>query len=334
MTEAGSRIPDKYAARLAILPAPLRALLEAELAAGNEIVEVASCFPAPPAGVYVKLARPVTTRPRASGGGLEFLDRNTSLHSGEFHDERRFHFILEPPHPPEPPPDMDAIREGRAAARPAGGSPPSADADAEEAVRRFRQSMAIDYEKWHDGIGYDLAALQAATPAGRRAIERVVLDRGAADWRDVEALAALGTPAALAALERALATGSNEIRLAVMQHAPGLATQEQRVANLVAALRTAELFGGLSQALDEVPDFHPPPVLDALFHGALERAGDVAVHFAAMLTFLHGQAAEPFHWAQRPFFLRFHTEARSEREAAFRELCERIGVDAGTYLKP
>jgi hypothetical protein len=52
-----------------------------------------------------------------------------------------------------------------------------------------------------------------------------------------------------------------------------------------------------------------------------------------MLTFLHGKADEPFDWEQRPFFLRFHTEVRSEREAVFHELCERIGVDAGKYLK-
>lgn len=29
----------------------------------------------------------------------------------------------------------------------------------------------------------------------------------------------------------------------------------------------------------------------------------------------------------RPFFLRFHTEDRAEREQAYRELCGRLGVD-------
>ncbi|MEI9863517.1 MAG: hypothetical protein WDN00_02975 [Limisphaerales bacterium] len=55
------------------MPGALRALLEAELAAGNEIVEVAHCFPAPPAGAYFKLAKPVTIRPRQSGDGINFL---------------------------------------------------------------------------------------------------------------------------------------------------------------------------------------------------------------------------------------------------------------------
>jgi hypothetical protein len=94
------------------LPPASRALLDAELAAGNEIVEIGHSFPAPPAGAYVKLARPVSTRPRRSGDGLEFYERNSSLSSGEFADAQRFFFILEPPHPPATQPDMDAIRAG------------------------------------------------------------------------------------------------------------------------------------------------------------------------------------------------------------------------------
>ena len=36
-----------------------------------------------------------------------------------------------------------------------------------DAVSRFRASMNIDYEKWHDGIGYDLDALRAASNGER-----------------------------------------------------------------------------------------------------------------------------------------------------------------------
>ncbi len=322
MSPPGSRIPDEHVARLAGLPAPLRALLEAELAAGNGIVEVGSSFPAPPVGVYVKLARPVSTRPRADGDGISFYDRNGALYSGEFHDERRFHFILEPPHPPEPEPAPPADRAPAAGGVP-GGS---------EAVHRFRESMVIDFDAWHDGTGYDLSALTSATPAERRQLESLLVARGVSGWRDVEALAALETPAARELLQAAMQSSSLALRLAVIRHAPGVASHEQRVGTLVEALQTAEFFGGLSQALDELPDFHPQPVLDALFRGALQRGGDVAVHCAAMLTFLHGKADEPFDWEQRPFFLRFHTDEPRERQAVFRELCERLGVKAETYL--
>jgi hypothetical protein len=58
----------------------------------------------------------------------------------------------------------------------------------------------------------------------------------------------------------------------------------------------------------------------------------VAVHFAALLFFLHGKAPEPFDWGQRPFFLRFQTTERGDRSAVLRELCVAIGFDAGKYL--
>jgi hypothetical protein len=116
---------------LAQFPVVLRALVEAELAAGNSIVEVGHSFPAPPAGAYFKLANKVSTRPCVSGDGMSFYERNSSIYSGEFTDAKRFYFILEPPNPPPPEPDMDAIRKSlepkpdalaRLAERPAGSS--------------------------------------------------------------------------------------------------------------------------------------------------------------------------------------------------------------------
>ena len=79
-------IPESFRHDAAALPRILRALLDAELAAGNEIVEVGHSFPAPPAGAYFKLARPVTTRLRAPGDGLDFRDFASSIYSGEFTD--------------------------------------------------------------------------------------------------------------------------------------------------------------------------------------------------------------------------------------------------------
>lgn len=94
-------------------PSVLRVLIEAELAAGNSIEEVGHSHPAPPVGAYFKLTKKVSTRARASGDGLDFYDRNSSIYSGEFTDAKRFFFVLEPPNPPPPEPDMDAIRKAR-----------------------------------------------------------------------------------------------------------------------------------------------------------------------------------------------------------------------------
>lgn len=201
-------------------------------------------------------------------------------------------------------------------------------------VREFRASMAIDYEKWREGIGYDIDLIRRADAAGRAALAAVLLPRAVSDWRDVEALAALDTDEARGALRHALQSGDAAVRLAVLRYAPALATTEERVAVVIDALRTANFYGGLSQALDEAANFHPPAIVAALLRGALERQGDGPAHFAAMLFYLHGQAKSAFDWDHRPFFLRFNTANRAERETVFRELCARIGVDAAPYLRP
>jgi len=196
------------------------------------------------------------------------------------------------------------------------------------AVERFAASMRLDYERWHDGVGYDLAALRDARPEERAAIETMLLAHASRGWRDVEALAALDTPRARAALRAWMGDEDAEVRLAITRFAPGLVAEPQRVASLVRALETAELYGGLTQALDEAAELHPPEVVAALLRGARERDGTAAVHYAALLLFIHGQAEEPFDMAQRPFLLRFAGDDRREREAAFAELCRRLGRDA------
>lgn len=200
-------------------------------------------------------------------------------------------------------------------------------------VERFVASMAIDHEKWHDGIGYDLAAIDAASPTERTAIEQILLARGARDWRDVEALARLDTLKTRATLKDAIGDGSPDVRSAILDHGAALFEDRERAAVLIGLVRDAAIGDGLTRTLGEIEHFHPPPVIEALLRAILEREGAIAVHFAAMAMFLHAKAAEPFDDAQRPFFLRFATESRGERRVAFRDLCERIGVDAAPYLR-
>jgi hypothetical protein len=319
-----TNIPARFLADAGALPPALRALLEAELAAGNTIVEVGSSFPAPPAGAFFKMTGPVTTRPRETSGGLTFREFPNWSSGGAFTDDRGFYFILEPALPPPPEPDMDAIRAAHA---PRLSAPAPFHSDPNTALGRFERSMAIDYEKWHDGEGYDLDAIAAATPQERAAIQKLLLQRGTRDWRDVEALAALNSPVARTELKAALEHSDARIRLAAARSAPELVTESQRVMSLVKALDTANWEGGLSQALDEAAEFHPEPVIESLLRGVLQRDGETAVNFAAMLLFVHDKADGPFDWDQRPFLLRFNTPDRGERQAAFAELCGKIGVD-------
>jgi hypothetical protein len=330
-------IPKEFLTEAEMLPLPLRKLLEDEIAAGNEIVEIGHSFPAPPVGAYFKLARRVSTRSHDSDSNLNFYDRNTTYYSGEFTDAKRFFFILEPPHKQPPSPNMDTIRKARAPvvqrAKPLKRHMHSEkDADVTNSpLDRFRKSMTIDYEKWHDGIGYDLDALNEATPEERDAITNMLISRDL-DWRDVEALASLDTPRAREVLLAAASGGSSAVKMAVLSYAPELVDEDERTRLIVSALRSAVIYGGLSQALDEVESHHPPEVVDELLRGLLEREGDVAVHFAAMLFFIHGKADAPFDMEQRPFFLRFNTDVVADRRRVFRELCKVIGVNPMKYL--
>ena len=89
---------------------------------------------------------------------------------------------------------------------------------------------------------------------------------------------------------------------------------------------------GLTQALLQVEEYHPPEIVAALLRGVLARTEGPPVHFAAMLMFLHGQAKTAFDWNQRPFFLEFNTDDDAKRRALFRDLCAKIGVDPEPYL--
>jgi hypothetical protein len=317
-------IPPEFSRDAEAFPSVLRLLLEAELSAGNTIVEAGSAFPAPPAGSYFKLAAPVTTRPHESGDGLKFRDYGYPSFSGAFTDERGFYFLLEPPVPPPPEPDMDAIRAAHSdrwqPPRRPDPKPAPELAPEDTALGRFQRSMEINYEKWHDGVGYDLDAIAAASPEERTAMETILLNRNMADWRDAEALALLDTPTASDALRAALPHADAQIRAAIVRSAPQLIPEGERTTTLVKALENATLYGGLSEALDEAAEFHPKEVVDALFRGVQQRDGETAVLFAAMLMFVHGKAASPFDWDQRPFFLRFHTQDRAERDALIAEL--------------
>ncbi|MGO9275075.1 MAG: hypothetical protein ACLQOO_33385 [Terriglobia bacterium] len=256
-------IPPEFRRDADQFPPLLRALLEAELAAGNSVAEVGHTFPTPPAGAYFKLAAPVSTRSHESGGGLTFRALNNSLYFGFFGDDRGFYFIVEPPLPPPPEPDMDAIRAAHAPK----SSPPLFESDPNTAPGRFERSMVMNYEKWHDGIGYDLEAIGSATQAERRQIETLLLVHGIQDWRDLQALAALDTPLANEALQAALRHPHPEIRLAVARYTPRLVPEKERIASLVEALQTAVMKSGLSQALDEAAQFHPKEVVEALLRG-------------------------------------------------------------------
>jgi hypothetical protein len=193
--------------------------------------------------------------------------------------------------------------------------------------------MKMDYNKWHDGIGYDLEALKEADMNEREAIEKILVNRNPLDWRDIEALAILDTQGSRSALKAALQGGNNEVSIHVIRFTPELVDDELKNNLIIKALRTADFYYGLRQTLELVEEYHPEKVIDTLFQGLLERDGGVAVHFAAMLFYIYGKAETSFDMDKREFFLKFNTNSTSDRRIVFQELCEKIGVDCRKYMK-
>ena len=199
-------------------------------------------------------------------------------------------------------------------------------------------STNIDYDRWKEGEGYDLRALRALDPDEAFRAEHWLLARAANDWRDLERLLAIGSPAAQAAVIDQLRNGKLEQRLhaaRLVEDDPKLGTDTaaEVEAAAIAGLESALLFYGLSIALDLATTLRTPALIDALFRATLRDEGEAAVHAAARLAYIHGKAKEPFDWELRPLFLRFNTQDRAEREVVFRKLCTLCGVDAEPYLR-
>jgi hypothetical protein len=138
-------------------------------------------------------------------------------------------------------------------------------------LQRFEKSMQIDFEKWHDGIGYDLEALKLASPTEREAIEQILIRHRPRDWRDIEALATIKTKNAEKTIKNAIKDPNPDVRVAVTRFAPNLVTNTEHTQSIIDALHSAKLFGGLSQVLDDVETYHPEEVKEALIAGLLSR---------------------------------------------------------------
>ncbi|HEX2932480.1 MAG TPA: hypothetical protein VHV54_22320 [Candidatus Binatia bacterium] len=189
------------------------------------------------------------------------------------------------------------------------------------AFGRFLKSLTIGLEEWREGTGYDLSALGEMTPDERAAIERKLIEHLAdpGDWRDVEALAALATPTALAAVEKARKHPDSEVREHAIEHVLEKNPQDPKIeADVVRAVKKGNI-----ELAEQCPT---PRVKRALLDCARTADATTRVNAAALLMYLCGQAAEPFDWKQRPFFLRFGEEDPKERRAALKELREKTGL--------
>ncbi len=190
--------------------------------------------------------------------------------------------------------------------------------DSYEAMRRFRASMVMDFDKWHDGIPYDIAALDEMTPAEREGIAAELAARRELDWRDVEALRHIGTPEALARIAEAAGAQQNHGGAAALSARAECGWTEEIEDRFLTLLESARLMETSFDRLFEVAERNPTPrVQETLLRLATRGDESVRYAFAAFLLYLHGQADEWYGLDEglRPHLLKLSGSAGEQREA-------------------
>lgn len=194
-----------------------------------------------------------------------------------------------------------------------------------EAFSRFLASLELDFDRWHDGDGFDLDAL-AAIDASERGDAVWHLARREATWREIEALETVEIPPAFMAIRRALRDSeSADTRLAAAEALERLGKLEEPLdAILAREIRGLDGDDGCTRAL-LMAETRPSDAVKQALLAASHKRTESAMHCAGLLCYLAGAGKEPFDWDLRPLFLRLGPEEpEDEREAAFRELCERV----------
>lgn len=197
-----------------------------------------------------------------------------------------------------------------------------------EAYQRFLDSMIMNFDRWHDGTGYDLEALEQLGPPERAAIEQVLIRhlREAGDWRDLEALVALGTNPALEAVDQARFHNNAKVRNYAIRTIIHIRNSEEMTKKEIAEFEQ-QVIQAVEQGNYEMAESMPTVrVKQALLHSIREADRVTRVNAAVFLLYLCGQAPEPFDWSQRPFFLRFGEDNPEELREAWEELRERTGL--------
>ncbi len=197
------------------------------------------------------------------------------------------------------------------------------------AYTRFKASMSLDYGKWRDGEPYDMAALADVTPDERDLLTEEIITRGSLDWRDVEALRALGTPKALARIAAAAseqADGGGAEALIFEVETNGWTAESE--ARLIAMLADMESMTSASDRLYRLCEQHPTPaVMQRLLRNARAQPDETMRYSAgAMALYLAGHADDwyGFDAAHRPHLLGLNAADDKARHAALAWLEEKV----------
>ncbi|MFT3725339.1 MAG: hypothetical protein QM773_17355 [Hyphomonadaceae bacterium] len=173
--------------------------------------------------------------------------------------------------------------------------------------------MIIDYGKWRDGEPYDIAALAGVTEAERNLLTDELCENSSLDWRDVEALRALGTPKALQrvgkAAEKQHDGGGAEALLSEIEAGGWNDAAEKRVIEM---LEHMESMSGASDRLFDLCEQHQTlAILKQLMRNArIQSDPTMRYSSGAFLLYLagHVDSRYVFDTDHRPYLLDLNSD--------------------------
>lgn len=199
------------------------------------------------------------------------------------------------------------------------------------ALEKFLQSMQIGYTDWHDGNGYDLAALRELSGEEVKQVENLLVSRKDQDWRDVQALATLHTPRAMEALNDCLRSNNLDVRLFAVRYLKEMNILDRVEEVVVHTLPSTKIGQGLTYVLALAKDYPTEAIKQKLLWCCVHGNDDIRVHCAAMALFLYGKAASEFDNTQRIIF-KFGVKEKARRVEAFSEVAQMLGINPDPYL--
>lgn len=194
-----------------------------------------------------------------------------------------------------------------------------------KAYQLFLDSMVMDFDKWHDGTSYDLEILGRLGQEELASIEKLLIGnlKQAGDWRDVDALVALGTDSANKAVDKARFHDNTKVRNYALRTCLNTEDPKDMAEKDVAELEE-QVIHSVKHGNFEMAEYMPTMrVKKALLDSALEAKSEIRGSVAAFLLYLCGQASEPYDWSQRPFFLLFGNKDPKMLKLAWEHLRKR-----------
>jgi hypothetical protein len=196
------------------------------------------------------------------------------------------------------------------------------------AFTRFLSSMVPVWEQWREDQTYDVSAIAEMTAGERKQLVPLLTGRDVT-WREVEALAAINSPAARAAIE---AASKHHLSIDTRLAAAEVLHRQKRMADLDAFLARQirnldRPENGLKRAL-LLAERHPSEVVKQALLWASYNSTECAPHCARLLLSLAGVGKEPFDEAVQQMLrtLGLHN-SYFDRKAAFEEMCRLVRME-------